>query len=270
MWSTSASARIAQWSDRVGLRLPIEGTMRHLRGAVDTVSYVRDLLRPDKTVSPQIGDFSSTPVMLIHGFMAHARAMRTLRNRLIQDHFTVGWADLGAFNLADIRLSARNLSQQIEALLDRTNKPKVDLVAHSMGGLIALYYLQHLGGYSRVRRLILLGTPVRGTWSAYIGAGLLGLIAPSVWQLIPDSPFVQEVQQAGIPQDVSCFSVTGESDWICPRSSTQMPGMPSIEIPVGHTSLITDEAGYQVVRDLLRIEDAARAVAARNRKSHEA
>jgi hypothetical protein len=78
--------------------------------------------------------------------------------------------------------SARKLSKFIEQIrLDYADPSlKVDLIAHSMGGLIARYYLRYgetdtlddndftvnLHGSSRVRRTILLGTPNLGSASA--------------------------------------------------------------------------------------------------------
>jgi pimeloyl-ACP methyl ester carboxylesterase len=78
--------------------------------------------------------------------------------------------------------SARKLSELIEQIrLDFADPElKVDLVAHSMGGLIARYYLRYgehdvlddnkfevnLHGAKRVRRVILLGTPNLGSVNA--------------------------------------------------------------------------------------------------------
>ena len=44
---------------------------------------------------------------------------------------------------------------------------RVLIVAHSMGGLLARYYIEHLGGHRAVRHLITAGTPHRGAPLAY-------------------------------------------------------------------------------------------------------
>jgi pimeloyl-ACP methyl ester carboxylesterase len=44
---------------------------------------------------------------------------------------------------------------------------RIDLVCHSLGGLVARVYLEQLGGARRVDRCITLGTPHRGTYNAY-------------------------------------------------------------------------------------------------------
>lgn len=61
---------------------------------------------------------------------------------------------------------------------------KVILIAHSMGGLAARYYLEVLGGWRKCRLLVTLGTPHRGTVRAlnYIVNGYKQL-PPSVIQI---------------------------------------------------------------------------------------
>lgn len=53
---------------------------------------------------------------------------------------------------------------------------RILIVAHSMGGLIARYYIEHLGGHRAVRHLITAGTPHRGAPVAY--AILTGQASP--------------------------------------------------------------------------------------------
>jgi pimeloyl-ACP methyl ester carboxylesterase len=111
--------------------------------------------------------------------------------------------------------TVRKLSRLIEQIRIDYSDPglKVDLVAHSMGGLIARYYLRYgehdalddnafevnLHGAERVRRLILLGTPNLGSVSAlhaFIKGFKIGArhvptetlaTMPSTYQLFPHS-----------------------------------------------------------------------------------
>jgi pimeloyl-ACP methyl ester carboxylesterase len=61
--------------------------------------------------------------------------------------------------------------------------PKVNLVAHSMGGLVATGYLQARGKKSRVEKIATLATPFQGSFEAIIkvatGTANLGTSAPS-------------------------------------------------------------------------------------------
>ena len=56
-----------------------------------------------------------------------------------------------------------------------------------MGGLVARYYVQRLGGDHRVHTLVTLGTPHAGTLPAYV------LPHPLVKQLRPESDLVREL-----------------------------------------------------------------------------
>lgn len=70
----------------------------------------------------------------------------------------------------DNRISANTLQNLINTRLNnwRQTSPtaKVIIIAHSMGGLVARYYLEVLGGWRDCRALITLGTPYSGAGQA--------------------------------------------------------------------------------------------------------
>ena len=69
-----------------------------------------------------------------------------------------------------IRLRARQLAEQVRRLpVDRVN-----IIAHSMGGLDARYAISHLGISDRIASLTTIGTPHHGTPIADLIASLLG------------------------------------------------------------------------------------------------
>ena len=55
----------------------------------------------------------------------------------------------------------------MEQLVAETGYERMHVVGHSLGGLIARYYVTRLGGDERVHTLVTLGTPHSGTYSAY-------------------------------------------------------------------------------------------------------
>ena len=55
------------------------------------------------------------------------------------------------------------LHQKIEAVKAQTGSPKVDIVTHSMGGLVARYYITDSARAQNIRKLFTLGTPHLGT-----------------------------------------------------------------------------------------------------------
>jgi pimeloyl-ACP methyl ester carboxylesterase len=103
------------------------------------------------------------PVLLLHGFADNRSAFALLR-RSLHRH---GWTTLQALNYSpltgDIRTAAGLLQPHIEQICAQSGRRRVDIVAHSLGGLVARYYVQRLGGDARVRTLVTLGTPHAGT-----------------------------------------------------------------------------------------------------------
>jgi len=107
----------------------------------------------------------------------------------------------------DNRVAAQDLRDRIAVWLAarRQTHPnaRVVLVAHSMGGLVARYYLEVLGGWRDARALVTFGTPYRGSLNALetLSNGLtkaFGLVDlsdlvrsfPSIHQLLPIYPCV--------------------------------------------------------------------------------
>jgi Palmitoyl protein thioesterase len=103
------------------------------------------------------------PVLLVHGFVDNRSIFAPLRRSLAR----YGWRHVHALNYSpftwDARTAARLLARHVEELCERTGHARVDIVGHSLGGLIARYYTQCLGGDARVRTLVTLGTPHTGT-----------------------------------------------------------------------------------------------------------
>lgn len=63
----------------------------------------------------------------------------------------------------DISLTAPLLDQKINQIKEQTGSQKVDIVAHSMGGLVARNYISDTNRAGNVRKLITLGTPHLGS-----------------------------------------------------------------------------------------------------------
>ncbi|MFG2419147.1 esterase/lipase family protein [Streptomyces sp. NPDC048448] len=103
------------------------------------------------------------PVVLLHGFIDNRSVFVLLRRNLAQH----GRQHIESLNYSpltyDIRTAAELLGRHIEDICERTGRDRVDIVGHSLGGLIARYYVQRLGGDLRVRTLVTLGTPHSGT-----------------------------------------------------------------------------------------------------------
>lgn len=136
---------------------------------------------------------SHPPVLLLHGFVDNRSVFAMLR-RSLRRH---GWPHVQAVNYSpltcDIRTAAALLGRHVEQICEQTGHSQVDIVGHSLGGLIARYYTQRLGGDSRVRTVITLGTPHSGTRAA----PLLNP-HPIVRQMRPNSDLIEELAEPAV------------------------------------------------------------------------
>jgi hypothetical protein len=127
--------------------------------------------------------------------------------------------------------SAIGLGRAIRGIKSRLHDPdmKFDIVAHSMGGLVALYELMYgtqdvvtdgrdhpvtYAGASDLGRVVLLGTPLDGTMAAFrlLQNGFSRSMSPdvvftmpSVYQLLPDDGRSHFIDPSGLSLDVDLF-----------------------------------------------------------------
>ena len=171
---------------------------------------------PMGTVSVQV---APRPVVMIHGFSSSWGAWVNYlgpSGYLQADGlsgFAVGDGQIaGAMNtgsLTDpgqvtnsIAENAAILGEYIEGVKQATGAQAVDLVAHSMGGLIARYYIDRVMQARDVAQLIMLGSPMAGTDCADLPASL-GLYLPATLEIRPsyvDNVFnVDITHRHGVP-----------------------------------------------------------------------
>jgi pimeloyl-ACP methyl ester carboxylesterase len=191
------------------------------------------------------------PVLLIHGYLATRGSLHLLEGQLVRRGHVVMSYPLGPINLRDIRDSAGLIARKVESVVAQTGVEKMDIVGHSMGGLVGLYYLKRLGGRHRVRRLILLGTPAQGTWSALLGLFTAPLGVASL-QLLPGSPFLRDLAEGPLPAGAQVTSIGAERDWLAPLPSTMLSGARHLGLPTGHSGLLVEAQVADVIDRLLR------------------
>ena len=144
---------------------------------------------------------------------------------------------------AGIEQGARELK---EFLRKHVRGGKVDLVCHSLGGLLARVYLQELGGARRVDRCITLGTPHLGTYNAYWVPTRIGR------ELRPDSPLLKRLEQSRSNAKKVRFTsiVAGSDNIIIPRIFSAVDE--TVHLPnVGHVGMIFSPAAYRVIAERL-------------------
>ena len=106
------------------------------------------------------------PVILVHGYLSTSASLSNFENWLRADGFAVynvDYAQGSAFANGDITDYAKVLCKEIDRIRRVEKVNYVDIVAHSMGGLVARECLLHYETQKGVRKLIMLGTPNHGT-----------------------------------------------------------------------------------------------------------
>lgn len=189
------------------------------------------------------------PVVLVPGWYDTGRAMAALRIRLV----SAGWRPDRVATLTfqepagGNRAHARELADSIDAVLARTGASQVDVVAHSMGGLATRAYLRERGG-SKVRRVVFLATPHRGTLAAYLAFGRGGD------DMLPDSPFLAWLNAgAPVPPGVEAMTVRTPMDTrILPNESAVLSGVEDhlVCCPT-HAGLVENLEVFRLVRRFL-------------------
>jgi pimeloyl-ACP methyl ester carboxylesterase len=215
----------------------------------DRAHVTRDIVAgPAPDAEPGAAD---PPVLVIHGYLATKGSLHLLERELARRGHVVMSFRFGPINLGDIRDSAGLVARKVESIVAQTGVEHVDIVGHSMGGLVGLYYVKRLGGRHRVRRLVLLGTPTQGTWSALFGLFTAPLGLASL-QLLPGSPFLKELSETPLPKGVDVVSIGALRDWLAPVASTVLEGVRHVALPTSHSGLLVDEEVADTVSRLLR------------------
>jgi pimeloyl-ACP methyl ester carboxylesterase len=129
------------------------------------------------------------PVLLVHGLVDNRSVFNVMQRNLRRRGFTHVCAWNYSPFLTDIARGAADLDAHIERICQQTGYDSVHVVGHSLGGLIARYYVQRQGGDRRVESLVTIGTPHRGSVLAHV------VPAPLIRQLRPGSAVLQELAE---------------------------------------------------------------------------
>ncbi|KAA2264636.1 alpha/beta fold hydrolase [Solihabitans fulvus] len=195
-------------------------------------------------------DAAGTPIVLVHGIVdnrsAFALLASTLRRRGFGFVHAVNYSVLTALS-GDVRRSAALLGAHIERICEQTGTDRVHVVGHSLGGLIARYYVQRLGGDRRVRTLVTLGTPHGGTLTAYL------LPTNLVRQLRPGSELLTELAEPAPDCRTRFVVVWSAMDQIVVPQGNARLVHPELHVEEhqirdsGHLSLPVDRRAVQVI-----------------------
>ncbi|WP_308123688.1 esterase/lipase family protein [Modestobacter marinus] len=178
-----------------------------------------------------------TPVLLVHGLVDNRSIFAVMRRSLRRR----GFAQVCPWNysprLRDVESTAATLGRHVERVCEETGHDRVHVVGHSLGGLVARYLVQRLGGDARVDRLVTLGTPHGGSRWAH------ALPIPVGRQLRPDSPLLRELDRPAAGCRTEVTAVYSDRDQVVIPSAAGRCDHPDLQARnvlvrgVGHMSL---------------------------------
>ena len=222
--------------------------------------------------APADAQTGKDPVIVVTGFTTGPLiepAYNTLVNRLRHDGYTVEVLSYPDYGTGDIHDQAIRLSQRVDQLRARTGASKVDLVAHSMGGLVSRDYIKYLGGDRHVDSLVMLGTPNYGTAIANVASfftfgSCVGITACKQMErgsaylnaLNAGDDTIGDVSYTAITTTVDAIVVPYTTVYLANDGNIQNVNVQSqclARLP-GHLGLIYDGAVYDGIRDALRHE----------------
>jgi len=189
------------------------------------------------------------PVLLVHGYGDAGTTpwWRTLERRFADSGYpdeAVETLSLGApgLTLGSPRRYARRIGDRVEALRDAFDS-RVDIVAHSMGGLGARWYVERGGGAAFVDDLVTLGTPHQGTTLAYTQP------TPGGRDMTPDSPFLRTLNGRRPPRGVTYTAVGSDADSLVDADRAVLPfetrNVTNVRVTgPGHMGLVSDAAVF--------------------------
>lgn len=187
------------------------------------------------------------PVVLLHGFAMNRTQWMWMARRLRErGHGPI--YGVNYFSLQGVPRSARRLQRFVEQVLEREQATEVDVVAHSLGGIVARYYIERLSGARRVGRLVTIGTPHAGT-----RLSRLAPLVPSARDILDDSALLLDLGR--VRPGAAYTSIWSRADAIIqpPESSSIAPaGVDQVFDDLGHLTLVFSPRVIDVVDASLR------------------
>jgi len=181
-------------------------------------------------------------VVLLHGLFATAGVLRPLRRELEQR----ARAKTASLSYAP-GPGVEEVAHRLGALIARLPvDARIHLVGHSMGGIVARWFVQEQGGDPRVVQTIALATPFYGTRHARL------MFGPAGRDIAPESPLLRRLRQSTPWCGVPHVSMAAAHDAVVTESALFEIGEHFVIPNVGHNGLLYSREATELVVRLVR------------------
>lgn len=195
------------------------------------------------------------PVVLVHGYGSIKSHWLTLQVALRR----IGVSDVTAINYNawrdDIRTIGAQLVEHVDEVLERTGATKVNLVGHSMGGLVMRHAVDVLGLHDRVDQAVTIASPHGGSAFAYLCGLVPGQrqLTRAAAQMRPGSRFLRELDRAArenVDSAVRWTALYSTGDFIVAGRAAKLrtPDATNIRVDTdGHVAVLMSPTVVQTV-----------------------
>lgn len=185
------------------------------------------------------------PVVLVHGYAMSRTSFALLARRIA----AAGFGPLHGYeywSLGSIGEAAAGLGRCVDQLRRRCGVDRVDVVGHSMGGVVGRHYAA-LDGGAGVRRLITLGSPHGGSAIVRFGLGRARR------ELSRGSPVLEALASSRLPDGLEMTVIHSPDDVLCGgRHNAHVPGAETIQVTgVDHLEMLTSRRVARLVIERL-------------------
>jgi len=191
------------------------------------------------------------PILLVHGIVHNPSAFFKIKRKMDED----AWQNIFTVNYATRHGSLYRmldpLAKRVEQILEETRAKQIDIIAHSLGGIIARLYATGIGR-GNVKNLITLGTPHQGTkLSLFLKGVYPGTLSSD---LRSGSYFLKDLSERKLPTNTKLTSIYTPHDiLIWPKGNCRATGLPKKSISnvemdhVGHMGLLYDDLVLETI-----------------------
>jgi pimeloyl-ACP methyl ester carboxylesterase len=195
-------------------------------------------------------------VVLVHGLWMHGVVFAFLRRWLAGRGF-----DVRCFSYPTVRNGLASNARALAAFLGAVDAARIHLVGHSLGGLVVLAMLEAQPD-PRIGRVVLMGSPCRGSHSARVLAerwGLSFIVGRSIadWLARPAQAVRGEIgiiagnRRLGLGRLLP--GLPQPNDGVVSVAETRLAGAAdNIVLPLGHSQMLVSRACAEQLAAFLR------------------
>ena len=187
------------------------------------------------------------PIIMVHGYAMNRANFIPLARRLAK----AGLGPIVGFEywtLGKTASAARRLGEFVDRVRSETGATHVDIIGHSMGGVVGRYYVTFGGGDGVVSNLVTIGSPHSGTEVAPVGLG-----RPTK-ELFLGSSLMQRLAAAKLPTQTKLTVIWSRGDaLVSGEHAARIKGVDELVLDdVGHLSMLTSRTVADALIERLR------------------